>query len=158
MRAFFRWYGGNPLHLLAFVATMAVTGYAMLKLLPRNPFGVVVWFGAAIVAHDLVLLPLYSLADRSVSAVLRHRPLRLPTRTWLNHIRVPAVLSGVLLLTFFPLIAGIPRNFAQITGGPAPSFLGRWLLVTAVLFAGSAVVLAVRIRFRRTPPAGDGEA
>ncbi|GAB3436878.1 hypothetical protein [Flindersiella endophytica] len=148
MRRFFQWYGGNPLHLLVFVATMAVTAYAMLKLLPRNPIGVIVWFGVAIVAHDLVLLPIYSLANRSVSAVLRHRALRLrlPARTWLNHIRIPAALSGLLLLTFFPLIAGIPKNFAQISGGPLPPFLGRWLLVTAVLFAASAIALAVRVR------------
>jgi hypothetical protein len=146
MRRFFRWYGGNPLHLLVFVATMAVTAYAMLKLLPRNPFGVIVWFGVAIVAHDLVLLPVYSLANGSVSAVLHRRPLRLPARTWLNHIRIPAALSGLLLLTFFPLIAGIPKNFVQISGGPLPPFLGRWLLVTAVLFAVSAVALAVRVR------------
>jgi hypothetical protein len=146
MRTFFRWYGGNPLHLLVFVATMAVTGYAMLKLLPRNPFGVIVWFGVAIVAHDLVLLPIYSLANRSAAAVLRRRALWLPARTWLNHIRIPVLLSGLLLLTFFPLIAGTPKNFDRISGGPLPPFLGRWLLVTALLFAASAIVMAVRIR------------
>jgi hypothetical protein len=150
MRKFFRWYGGNPLHLLVFVATMAITGYAMLKLLPRNPFGVIVWFGVAIVAHDLVLLPIYSLANRSAEAVLRRRPLRLPARSWLNHVRVPALFSGLLFLAFFPLIVGIPSNFDRITGQPAPSFLGRWLVITAVLFGVSAVVLAVRVR--RAPP------
>ena len=56
------------------------------------------------------------------------------------------MLSGLLLLTFFPLIAGIPKNFDRISGGPLPPFLGRWLLVTAVLFAGSAVLLAIRVR------------
>lgn len=146
LRTFFRWYGANPLHLLVFVATMAVTGFAMLKLLFRNPFGVIVWFGVAIVAHDLLLLPLYSLANRSLSAVLHRRPLRLPARTWLNHVRIPVALSGLLLLTFFPLIAGIPKNFVQISGGPLPPFLGHWLLITAVLFATSAIALAVRVR------------
>lgn len=160
MRNFARWYGANPLHLLVFVATMAVTAYAMLKLLPRNPLGVALWFGVAIVAHDLVLLPLYSLADRSLLAVLRRRPMRLPARSWLNHVRVPVLFSGLLFLAFFPLIVGIPKNFDRISGQPLPPFFERWLLITAAMFAISAIILAVRVRNNsaKRPPGAEPEA
>ena len=64
------------------------------------------------------------------------------------------IFSGLLLLVFFPSITGMAGNFQWITGEPHPPFLGRWLLVTAVLFAVSAVVLAVRIRLAGGAPLG----
>jgi hypothetical protein len=102
MRRLLRSYGANPLHLLSLLACFALAGYAAAQLVPPQPLGVAVWFLGAVIGHDLLLMPLYSLADRSVTAAIRHRPLRLPAVPWINYIRVPAALSGLLLLIWFP--------------------------------------------------------
>ena len=73
MRRITRWYGANPLHLLTLLACFALAGYAAAQLVPSRPLGVAVWFIAAVIGHDLVLMPLYSIADRSVLAAVRHR-------------------------------------------------------------------------------------
>jgi hypothetical protein len=151
-RSGLRWirsrYGASPLHLLACASAFALAGYAALRFVPSNPLGVAAWLLGGALGHDLVLLPLYSLADRSfVLAVRRRTP---PTHwvVWLNHVRVPAALSALMLLVFFPLILRLPPNLEGITGGPRPDYLGRWLLVTAALFFVSALVLALRLRLR----------
>ena len=72
------WYGASPLHLLALLASFALAGYAAAQLVPSRPAGVAVWFAGAVVGHDLVLMPLYSIADRSVLAAVRHRAPNLP--------------------------------------------------------------------------------
>ena len=84
------------------------------------------------------------------------RPVRV-----VNHIRFPVVVSAVLLLTSFPLVLGKNRaNFLRTAGREQPDFLARWLLVSAVAFAVSAVVYAVRLRLaaRERPRAGDAPA
>ncbi len=145
-----RWYGAGTLHLLALIGCFALAGYAALRLLADNPVGVAVWFLGAVIAHDLVLLPLYALADRSVLSVLRHRqPPAARTTTSVNFVRVPALLSGLLLLVWFPLILRLPDGFTRITGLTTAPYLERWLLVTGVLFAISAVAFAVSLRRRR---------
>ena len=64
-----------------------------------------------------------------------------------NYLRVPVVMSGAMFLVFFPLILGKGEaNYMNDTGHGPPDFLGRWLLITALLFAGSAVAYAVRLR------------
>ena len=78
MRRLLRWYGANPLHLLALLACFALAGYAAARLVSSRPLGVAVWFLGAVVGHDLLLMPLYSLADRSALAAIRHRTPRLP--------------------------------------------------------------------------------
>ncbi|MGW5362828.1 hypothetical protein [Actinopolymorpha pittospori] len=148
-----RWYGAGPLHLLALLGSFALAGYAAMRFVPANPLGVAAWFVGAIVGHDLLLLPLYSLLDRGARAVLRHRPAPtgpLPTGPWINHLRVPAVLSALLFLVFAPLILRLPSGFEQITGRPVTPYLTHWLLITGALFVGSAVILAWRVgRARR---------
>ena len=72
------------------------------------------------------------------------------------YVRVPAALSGLLLLVWFPLIGGtVDRRYRSATGLSADGFLVRWLLISAVLFGGSALLLAVRVRraTKRRPPA-----
>ena len=73
MRRFLRWYGASPLHLLTLLACFALAGYAAAELLPSNFVGIAVWFIGAVIGHDLLLMPLYTLADRSAVAVFRHR-------------------------------------------------------------------------------------
>jgi hypothetical protein len=64
----------------------------------------------------------------------------------LNHLRVPALASGLTLLVFLPgiLEQGAPTYLAA-TGQTQAPFLGRWLLLTAALFAASAVAYAIRV-------------
>ncbi len=64
------------------------------------------WFGGAVVVHDLVLFPLYALADRGLIALARRGRGRVSV---LGHLRVPLTLSGLLLLIFLPVRASRPR-------------------------------------------------
>jgi peroxiredoxin len=145
MSRLLRWYGSSPLHLLAMIGSFALAGYAAAELLPVNAVGILVWFVAAVVGHDLLLMPLYTLADRSVMAVFRHQPLKLPAGPWISYLRVPAVLSGVLLLIWFPLIFRLPGHFTASTTLPLSPYLWHWLAVTGALFLLSATALALRL-------------
>ena len=158
MRRLLRWYGANPLHLLALIGCFAVAGYAAYRLVPTNPVGIAIWFAGAVVGHDLVLMPLYSLADWSASAAIRHRAARLPTGIpWINYLRVPAVLSGLLFIVWFPFILRLRTRYqASTTLSPAP-FLWHWLGVTGALFLLSAVAFAVRVRVLRRAASREDE-
>ncbi|WP_431961714.1 hypothetical protein [Actinacidiphila sp. bgisy160] len=150
MPRFLRWYGAEPLHLLVLICSFAISGYACVRLFAQRPVEVVAWLVGAAILHDIILLPLYSLADLSARSVLRHRARDMPTPGWINHLRVPAFLSGVLLLVWFPLIFGLSGPYQGATGLTDAVYLGRWLAVTAVVFGLSAVVLAFRLgRIRR---------
>jgi hypothetical protein len=146
MRRQLRWYGASPLHLLVLLACFSLAGYAAARLIPSRPLGVMAWFGGAVIGHDLLLMPLYSLADRSVMAVIRHRDPRLPVAPWINYVRVPAALSGLLLLVWFPLILRLPSPYHTSTGLSADPYLWHWLAVTGALFLLSAVAFALRLR------------
>ncbi|MFE3638347.1 hypothetical protein [Streptomyces cellostaticus] len=156
MARFVRWYGSGPLHLLVLIASFALTGYAMVRLFAVQPVRVAIWFVGAAVLHDLLLLPLYSLADLSAVDVLRHRAADRPAVPWINHLRVPAFLSGLLLLVWFPLVLRLATPYPGATGLSYSVYLGRWLAITGTLFAVSAVALALRLRrSRRAVPAGN---
>ena len=150
LRRLRQWYGAGPLHLLALLASFALAGYAAVQLVPDEPRKVLVWFVAAVVLHDLVLFPLYALADRSLVDVVRHRgPVSEPRRLALNHVRFPVLLSGLLLLVWAPLILGLTDGYEAATGMTTDVYMGRWLAVTAALFLASAVVYALRLRRHR---------
>jgi hypothetical protein len=142
-------YGAGPLHLLAVLAAFAVAGYALGRALElaSNPDRIVLWLGGSIVAHDLILFPLYAVAGALVAiAFLRREPRSRLRVAALNHVRVPALLSGLLLLVWFPLVAGpADRGFTRLTGLSKDVYLERWLLLSAALFAASAVLFAVRL-------------
>jgi len=152
MNGFERRYGNNPLHLLSVVTCFALAGYAALQASdgPR-PLRMAVWFVGALIAHDLVLFPLYALADRGLTRVLpsRRTPIGLGG---LNYLRAPALISGLLLLMFFPLILRRSEGpYGAASGLDQSPYLGHWLLITAVLFGLSAVLYAVAAGRRRTP-------
>ena len=66
-----RWYGANPLHLLALLAAFALAGYAVHAVMAAGEWaGFAAWFAVAIIGHDLLLFPLYSLADLSLRHLL----------------------------------------------------------------------------------------
>jgi hypothetical protein len=146
MRRQLRWYGASPLHLLALLACFGLAGYAAARLVSSHPVAVLVWFGGAVIGHDLLLMPLYSLADRSAMAALRHREPHLPAAPWINYVRVPAALSGLLLLVWFPLILRLQSPYHASTTLSADPYLWHWLAVTGTLFLLSAVAFALRLR------------
>ena len=133
-------YGAGPLHLVLLLASFALAGAAALEIAP-DPLRLryLAWFVGAIVLHDLVLVPLYTLLDRGATAAVG--------RDAINFLRVPALLSGLLLLLFAPVV--LQRSepaFATASGLTQDAYLGRWLAITGALFAASAVLYAVRRR------------
>ena len=155
MRRLARLYGASPLHLLTLLASSALAAYAGVRLLAGAPWQVAAWVVGAAVAHDLVLAPLYALADAPLAAAARRRGAReLPGVPWVNHVRFPAVVSGVLLLVFAPSILRWSGGYQRTTELSSEPYLGRWLLITAALFALSAAAYALRLSAaarRRTP-------
>ncbi len=149
MRRFISWYGAGPLSLLTMLACFALAGYAAAELVPNNAIGIPLWFIGAVIGHDLLLMPLYTLADRSATAVLRHRQPATATVPWVNYLRIPAGLSGLLLLIWFPLIFRLPRRFPDTTTLSLDPYLWHWLGITGVLFLLSAAALALRLRTSR---------
>ena len=157
MRRLLRWYGASPLHLLTMLGCFALAGYAAAELLPNNVVGILVWLVGAVIGNDLILMPLYTLADRSAMAVLRRRKPSLPVVPWINYLRVPTALSGMLLLIWFPLILRLPARFPVTTTLSLDPYLWHWLAVTGAMFLLSATALALRLRIgRRRMPKGRG--
>ena len=138
---------GSPFQLLLLAASFALAGYAGVRLFAGDWTGVALWIVGAALLHDLVLVPLYAALDKAVTGGLDTAG----RRTWLPYVRVPAVLSGLLLLVWFPLILDlVDRRYRMATGLSADVYLSRWLLISAVLFGGSALLLVVRVlRVRR---------
>lgn len=138
--------------LLALLACLALAAYAATFLL-GDPVALTVlaWFVGAAVVHDLVLFPLYALADRALTSLPRARvPL-------VNHLRLPLLGAG---LTFVMFVPGILRQSEQThlaaTGLTQQPYLARWLWLVAAMFLASAVVYAIRVARpaawrRRTP-------
>jgi len=155
LAVFVRCYGSRPLHLLTLVTGFALCGYVVATIGPVtlwNPHvwwqSIVVWFAAAVVAHDLVLFPLYALVDRLLPRPKTGRAR--PSIPVLNYIRVPALGAGLTLLVFLPgIIEQGASTYSAATGQTQQPFLGRWLLLTAALFAVSAVAYAVRLAVGR---------
>lgn len=143
---------GSPFQILLLGCSFALAAYAGVRLLDDDWFGVALWWVGAALLHDLVLLPLYSVADRAVVQGLGATG----RRRWAMYVRVPAALSALLLLVWFPLISGmVDLRYRLAAGRSADGFLAHWLLITAVLFGGSALLLVLRLRrpTNRRPPA-----
>ncbi len=133
--------------LLALLASFVVAGYAGIRLLTGDVIGTGAWFVGSAVVHDLVLFPLYAGIDAALVLLLRRRPewATVAGVRWLNYLRVPVVISGLLLLVWSPLILRVSNGaYHAASGLSAQPFAPRWLAVTAVLFAISAVILVVR--------------
>ncbi|MER6005823.1 hypothetical protein ABT120_45270 [Nonomuraea angiospora] len=156
-----RWaraYGAPSWHLLVLALCFLVAGYAATRVVDVGIWpGFLVWFVGAVILHDLVLFPLYSAADlaaRSATARTRRRrrsaARRRPRPTGrrpapINHLRVPTAFSGLLLLVWSPLILrGAEPNYRAAVGLSTIPYLNRWILVTLVLFAASALLYTLR--------------
>ncbi|SFE04494.1 hypothetical protein SAMN04487819_10719 [Actinopolyspora alba] len=144
LRRFSRAYGAAPHQPLLVLGAFALTAYVVVLLVPDSSFTrMLVWFLAAVVLHDLVLFPVYAGADRLLRAGARRGRTAVG---WVNHVRVPVLGSALLLLVFLP---GIIRQgeftYYAATGQTQQPFLGRWLLLTAAMFALSALWYLVRV-------------
>jgi hypothetical protein len=157
-------YGSSPVHLLTLIAGFALFGYVLATVGPAtlwNPRSwwqsIVVWFAAAIIAHDLVLFPVYAAVDRLLVAGNRIRPRPATSIPLVNYVRIPAMGAALTLLVFLPGIIGQGgATYAAATGLPQDGFLARWLLLTAAMFGVSAVAYAIRSLLARRvrPPQG----
>ena len=144
-------YGAGPLHLIAVLSSLALVLYAILRIFEIPTTGwILAWMGAAIVAHDFIALPIYSLflrvAEEGADAAL---PTRRRSLLALNAFRIPAAFSLVLLLISFPLIFQIDEpRYKLTTGLGLDRYLGNWLLITGVMFLIGGLWLAVKLRSR----------
>jgi hypothetical protein len=148
--AFRRQYGAGPVHLLAALTSFAIAGYALWRVLDivAEPSRIGLWLVGAILAHDLLLFPVYGLLGAIAAGTIVPEARRSRVRiAALNHLRAPALAAGLLLLVWFPLVAAkAPGTFMRATGQDVGVYFERWLLATAVLFAGSALLFALRVR------------
>jgi hypothetical protein len=140
----------SALRVVVHAAAFGVGGYALAQIIRGGSVvNVIAWFAGAAVLHDLLVLPLYSLFDRLARAPERRR--RAPRVPWINHVRAPAVISGLLLLVYFPAILGLSdHNYFLASGHHPDGYARNWLAITAVLFGASGLLYAIRvIRARR---------
>lgn len=159
-----RLYGERLFHLLFVLAALALGAYAISVLGVRNLFNpnvwwqsIAVWFAVAVIGHDLILFPLYALADRLLprrrtgpnvgDEAPRHPPKHIPVT---NYLRMPTLAAGLLLVMFLPGIIeqGAP-TYQAATGQTQAPYLSRWLLLTAAFYLASAVCYAVRTLLRQ---------
>jgi len=142
-------YGAQPLHLIAVAGSLLLSGYGLLRITELPGAGrIFIWLLVAALLHDLVALPLYSVLLRIAhGAAGRAIESRAAMLLALNHVRIPAAISALLLLIYFPLILRIdPESYEATTGIGLDPYLGRWLLISAALFLGSGVIYALRLR------------
>jgi hypothetical protein len=138
MKRFTGLYGARPAHLVLLLASLALAAYAGSFLLGDPALRtMLIWFVGAAVVHDLVLFPLYSLADRALVS-------RLPRLV--NHIRIPLLGAGLTFVLFLP---GIIRQgevtHLAATGLTQEPYLARWLWLVLGMFVVSAVVYGFRL-------------
>jgi hypothetical protein len=153
MAVFRRHYGASPLHLVAFIVSIAVTGIAAKGWLDEPAISIryiLIWFVGAIIVHDLVLVPLYTAFDRLGLAATygsHGRPADngsaeqgtaepAPTHSpgWV-YVRVPLILSALLLLVFgAEILREGNATFHVASGHTQDVYLSRYLIVVAVLF------------------------
>jgi hypothetical protein len=157
---FRKFYGSHPLHLLTMAAGFALAGYVMFTFKPATLWdphawwqSIAVWLAGAIIFHDLALFPVYALADRLLGFATKRRrrlPRGQPRVSARNYLRIPALGSCLSLLMFFPgIINQESATYLAATGQTQQPFLSRWLLLTAAMFAASALLYATRLVLAR---------
>jgi hypothetical protein len=144
-----RRYGAGPLHLSGHLLLIGAAGFAIDRIASTAGLATVIalYLGLTI-AHDLVLLPAYAGIDRLTQALLRRAPGRAAAGVpVINHLRAPALISGLLLLIYAPLISGrADHGYLLASGHHATGYLRNWVLICVVLHLGSGVLYALRVR------------
>ncbi|WP_410808856.1 hypothetical protein [Micromonospora sp. 067-2] len=151
-------YGAGARHAIVVTLALVLAGWVALRLSGEATAGrMLLWFVGAVIAHDLVLFPVYAAADRALGAIVR--PRTDGRVALLNHLRVPALASALLFVIFFPGILQLGQTtYLAATGQDQRPYLARWLLLTAALFLLSAASYALRRLASRRPGDHRGES
>ena len=162
MKKFRSLYGASAIPMLAVVASLELAPYRCMRIFDAPaPESTMLFFIAAIFAHDLIAFPLYSALNQ-----IAFRSSGEKANWWLseqkvqplNYIRIPFVISGFCLLLFFPLIFRLSsERYMANSGQSVDVFLGRWLGIVAVVFTISALLYAFNLR-RATREVSEDEA
>jgi hypothetical protein len=152
--AFRRRYGGSPLHLFVHLVGFAIAAIALDRIFGGGDVReLLIWYLGFAIAHDLIFVPAYTGIDRLFRVVIARLPIpSVPGVPVTNHVRAPMLISGVLLLVYFPLISrrSDGEYFALSGHHVGMHYLGNWLLITMVLFLGSGLIYALRLARART--------
>ena len=158
---FSRLYGERLLHLIVLLAALALAAYTISVLGFDRLFNpkvwwqsIAVWFAVAVIGHDLILFPLYALAERLLPKQRRDPKPADPHRVPLtNYLRMPTLATGLTFALFFPgIIEQGAFTYTAATGLTQEPFLARWLLLVAGFYLTSAVCYVVRSVTTRTRP------
>jgi hypothetical protein len=161
-KLFRRLYGEHLLHLIVLLAALALAAYAISVLGIDQLFNpkvwwqsIAVWFAVAVIGHDLILFPLYALAERFVPKGHRRATPPNPNRVPLtNYVRMPTLATALTFALFFPgIIEQGGFTYTAATGLTQAPFLDRWLLLTAGFYLVSAICYVIRTVTTRTRPA-----
>ena len=150
-------YGAGPLHLVWHLVALGIAAFAFAQIFSGAGVGaLVVWLLVLVVAHDLIFVPAYIGIDRLIRRAIAR--VSLPWATdipLINHLRAPALISGLLLIIYSPLISGqADRSYFSLSGRHLADYLRNWLLITVALFLGSGLIYVLRVasaRARRAP-------
>jgi Zn-dependent protease with chaperone function len=143
-----RRYGASPLHLAAHLLAFAIAAFALDQIVSDGDAKqLVAWYLGLIVAHDLIFVPAYSGLDRLAQRAAARLPARrLANVPVINHVRAPALISGLLLLIYAPLISGhADAVYVGLSGHPLEHYARNWVLISAALFGASALIYALRV-------------
>jgi hypothetical protein len=138
-------YGAGPVELVAVPLCLVITAYVVLTRFHgiQHTHRMAVWFIAAILLNDAFLFPLYTALDRGWQLLAAHGPRGVPL---VNFVRVPTAFSLLLFLIFLPSIWGQGQDaYFAASGLGAGKYVQHWLLISAVMFATSAVLYVSRV-------------
>jgi hypothetical protein len=133
---------------LAHLAGFAVAALALDRIFSSGHVKeLLMWYLGFVIAHDLIFVPAYTGLDRLFRAITARLPsprsARVPA---VNHVRAPALISGLLLLIYLPLISRqSDAQYFALSGHHLTHYLRNWLLITVSLFLGSGLIYAMRV-------------
>jgi len=115
---------------------------------------IAVWFAVAVIGHDLILFPLYALAERLLPKRRPSPDAADPSSVPLtNYLRMPTLATALTFALFLPgIIQQGAFSYQAATGLTQEPFGRRWLLLTAGFYLISAACYVVRSVMTRTRP------
>lgn len=155
-----RLYGESLLHLIVLIGALALAGYTVSVLGLAQLFNptvwwqsIAVWFAVAVIGHDLILYPLYALAERLLPKARRSDAADARRVPLTNYLRMPTLATAFTFVLFLPgIIEQGAVSYTSATGLTQEPFLARWLLLVAGFYLTSAVCYVVRSVMTRTRP------
>jgi hypothetical protein len=151
-----RAYGARLLHLVGLIAVIGVSAYAVVQVAGRPDFrAMAIWFLGAVIAHDLVFLPAYSVANRLSASAGPVRRRGRGALLVLNHLRAPIALATILFILFYPsILQRSEGGFLSNAGYGTDPFPDRWVWASVAILAASLLLLAASTarRQRRSGP------